>query len=161
MANPNCRLPLLRALLILAAGFWAFSPALQGDWLMDDDFYVTQNALLHDPARLWKIWFAPGSLIEYYPLEATLQAIQWHLWHYATLGYHLTNVILHLIGALLVWKLLSKFGLRFAWLGGLLFAIHPTAVESVAWISEFKNTLSLPPFLLARLNLLAWRKGRA
>jgi tetratricopeptide (TPR) repeat protein len=70
-----------------------------------------------------------------------------------TLDYHLTNVLLHLVGALLVWRLLSKFGLRLAWLGGLIFAIHPVQVESVAWIAELKNTLSLPPFLLA---MCAW-----
>ena len=153
MANPNWKLDLLRSLLIVAAGFWVFSPALQGDWLMDDDFYLTQNALVGDPARLWKIWFAPGSLLEYYPIEASAQAVQWHFWHLHTLGYHLTNVILHVIGALLVWRLLAKFGLRLAWLGGFIFAIHPAVVESVAWISEFKNTLSLPPFLLA---MCAW-----
>ena len=65
MANPNSENFLLRSLLIVAAGFWVFGHALQGGWLMDDDFYLTQNALMHDPARLWKIWFQPGSLIEY------------------------------------------------------------------------------------------------
>jgi len=149
MANPNLKRLLLRALLIVAAGFWVFSPALHGDWLMDDDLYLTQNPLLNDPARLWKIWFAPGSLTEYYPIEASAQAVQWHLWHMNTLGYHLTNLILHILGALLVWRLLAKFKLRLAWLGGVLFAIHPAVVESVAWISEFKNTLSLPFFLLS------------
>jgi branched-subunit amino acid transport protein AzlD len=153
MANPNWKLPGLRAILIVAAGFWVFAPALRGDWLMDDDLYLTQNVLLNDPARLWKIWFSPGSLIEYYPIEASVQAIQWRVWHMDTLGYHLTNVLLHIIGALLVWRLLSKFGMKFAWLGGFLFAVHPATVESVAWISELKNTLSLPPFLMA---LCAW-----
>ena len=153
MANPTRNLLFLRALLIVAAVFWVFSPAVRGDWLMDDDFYLTHNALLNDPARLWKIWFAPGSLTEYYPIEASAQAIQWHLWHLDTVGYHLTNVVLHAMSALLVWRLLAKFGLRYAWLGGFLFAVHPVVVESVAWISEFKNTLSLPPFLLA---MCAW-----
>jgi Tfp pilus assembly protein PilF len=153
MANPNSRLLLIRAMLIVSAAFWVYAPALHGDWIMDDNMYVTQNALLNDPARLWKIWFVPGSLVEYYPIEASLQAIQWYLWHMDTLGYHLTNLILHIVGSMLVWRLLSKFGLRFAWLGGLLFAVHPAAVESVAYISEFKNVLSLPPFLLA---MCAW-----
>jgi len=144
---------LLRALLIVVAALWVYSPTLYGDWLMDDDFYLPQNALLHDPHRLWKIWFAPGSLIEYYPVEATLQAVQWHFWHMHTLGYHVTNELLHVISALLFWRLLERFGLRYAWLGGLLFAVHPANVESVAWIAEFKNTLSLPPFLLA---LCSW-----
>lgn len=153
MVNSNWKLPILRALLIVMAGCWVFAPALHGDWLMDDDLYLTQNALRGDPARLWKIWFAPGSLIEYYPIEASLQALQWRLWHFDTTGYHLTNLALHLLGALLVWRLLAKFGLRLAWLGGLLFAIHPVVVESVAWVAEFKNVLSLPPFLLA---MCAW-----
>jgi tetratricopeptide (TPR) repeat protein len=149
MANPNWKLTLLRALMIVAAGFWVFAPTLHGDWLMDDDTYITQNALLNDPHRLWKTWFAPGSLIEYYPLTATVQAAEWSLWHMDTLGYHLVNLALHLMSALLVWLLLSKLGVRLAWLGGFLFAVHPIVVESVAWISELKNTLSLPPFLLA------------
>jgi len=75
------------------------------------------------------------------------------MWGDDTFGYHLTSVTLHLISALLVWRFFSKLGLRFAWLGGLIFAIHPVQVESVAWISELKNTLSLPPFLLA---MCAW-----
>ena len=52
-----------------------------------------------------------------------------------------------------MWRLLGKLGVRLAWLGGLLFAIHPVLVESVAWIAELKNTLSLPPFLVA---MCAW-----
>lgn len=153
MANPNWIQCWLRSLLIIAAGFWVFSPAMHGDWLMDDDFYLPMNALVNDPHRLWKIWFAPGSLLEYYPVEASLQAGQWHLWHLNTTGYHLCNVALHVIGALLVWRLLARFGLRHAWLGGFLFAVHPANVESVAWIAEFKNVLSLPPFLLC---MCAW-----
>jgi Tfp pilus assembly protein PilF len=115
--------------------------------------YLSHNPLLNEPGRIWKAWFQPGSFIEYYPLEQTIQWMQWQLWGNNTFGYHFTNVCLHLLSAFLVWRLLSKFGLRLAWLGGLIFAVHPMMVESVAWISEFKNTLSLPPFLLA---MCAW-----
>ena len=52
---------------------------------------------------------------------------------------------------MLLWRLLAKLGVRLAWMGGLLFAVHPLAVESVAWISELKNTLSLPLLLLAMI----------
>jgi tetratricopeptide (TPR) repeat protein len=54
-----------------------------------------------------------------------------------------------MINALLVWHLLGKLRLRFAWMGGLIFALHPVQVESVAWISELKNTLSFPFFVLS------------
>ncbi len=143
----------LQVLLVLAAGFWTFSPALLGDFLWDDTVYLSQNAIIQSPDGWWKIWFEPGHAIEYYPITSTVQWLQWHAWHNLTFGYHLTNILLHLISAFLVWRLLAKLGLHFAFLGGLIFALHPTAVESVTWISELKNTLSLPPFLLA---MIAW-----
>jgi uncharacterized membrane protein YeaQ/YmgE (transglycosylase-associated protein family) len=144
---------ILQALVIAAAVLWIYQPVLHGDWLWDDDILVTDNAVVHDPSGLWKIWFDPGSMIDYQPLKVSVSWLQWQLWGNDTLGYHLTNVLLHIVGALLAWRLLSKFGLRLAWLGGLIFAIHPVQVESVAWIAELKNTLSLPLFLLA---MCAW-----
>lgn len=148
-ALPSFRTNLIRAAVIILAGLLVYYPAMNGDWLWDDAIYITGNPLLLDPARLWKAWFVPGSFIEYYPLEQTVQWVQWKLWAGETFGYHFTNVVLHLLSALLVWKLLCKFGLRWAWLGGLIFAIHPMNVESVAYISELKNTLSLPFFILS------------
>ena len=152
--------PFLQAALIALAACWAFGPAVHGDWLWDDDFYITQNVLQHDPARLWKIWFQPGSIVNYFPITATVAWAQWQLWGLDTFGYHLTNIFLHIVNALLVWRLLAKFGLRYGWLGGLIFAVHPTGVESVAWISELKNTLSLPPFLLAACAYLDFEQSR-
>ncbi len=147
------RFLLLQASMIVLAGCWVFSPAIHGDWLWDDHSEILQNPDLRDPAGIWKIWVAPAGY-DYFPLKTTVQWIQWKCWQDATTtGYHLTNVALHLLGALLVWRLLRKLGLRLAWLGGLLFAIHPVVVESAAWIAELKNTLSLPPLLLA---MCAW-----
>jgi tetratricopeptide (TPR) repeat protein len=143
---------LLQCGVMVAAVFAIYGPALQGDWLWDDDTYITGNFLLHTLAGLGKIWFEPGATRDYYPLSSTVQWMQWQLWGMNTLGYHLTNVVLHIVSSLLVWRLLSKFGLRLAWLGGLLFAIHPVQVESVAWISELKNTLSLPLLLGAMIR---------
>ncbi len=140
---------MLQALVIAGTVLWIYWPALHGDWLWDDDLDITGNATTQSPTGLWRIWFEPGSQLDYYPIKASVQWVQWHLWEMDTLGYHLTNVALHIVSALLAWRLLSKFGLRLAWLGGLIFAVHPVQVESVAWIAELKNTLSLPPFLLA------------
>lgn len=147
------RFLLLQASVIVLAGCWVFFPAIHGGWLWDDHSEVLQNPDLRDPHGLWKTWFAPSSP-DYFPLKTTVQWFQWRLWQDTmTTGYHLTSVGLHLLGALLVWHLLRKLGLQLAWLGGLLFAVHPLVVESVAWIAELKNTLSLPPLLLA---MCAW-----
>lgn len=158
---PFRSLPVLQALLIIAATFWIYSPIYHGGWLWDDGLLIRDNRLVHDPAGLSRIWTEPGSLIDYQPVTVSVEWLEWHLWHDNTLGFHLVSIGLHALGSLLVWNLLAKFNLRLAWLGGLLFAVHPAVVESVAWMSELKNTLSLPPFLLA---MCAWidfdRTGR-
>jgi tetratricopeptide (TPR) repeat protein len=123
----------LGGLAIVLLGAWAFAPALHGTFVWDDQSEIVDHAALRDARGLWKIWFAPETP-DYFPLKATVQWVQWQLWQEHTLGYHLTNLALHLASALL---------------GGLLFAVHPVVVESVAWIAELKNTLSLPPLLLA------------
>ena len=151
---------LLRGFLISAVAIWIYWPALHGGWLWDDDVLVLQNDIVHASDGLWKIWFQPQSLIDFFPLKVTVEWIEWHLWADNTLGYHLVSVGLHILGALLVWRLLSKFGLRWAWLGGLIFAVHPVLVESVAWMAELKNTLSLPPFLLAMIFWIDFDEGR-
>ncbi len=92
--------------------------------------------------------------MEFYPLQETTLWLQWCAFGTETFGYHLTNVLLHVLGALLLWRFFAQLGLRHGWLGGLLFVVHPANVESVAWISELKNTLSLPPFLVAMTALL-------
>ena len=150
----------IKALVIIAAGLWIYSPIFCGEWIWDDLRFLPQNPLLHDPDRLWKIWFQPQSFIEYYPIEATVQWAQWDLWHNGTVGYHATNLVLHLASAFLLWHLLAKLGLRCGWLAALLFTVHPLMVESVAWIVELKNTLSLPPLLLAMCVYLDYDKHR-
>ena len=148
----------LRAAVIVLAGTWVYWPALRGGWLWDDGLEIARNELLHRPGGWWRAWVAPAGL-DYYPLKDSLQWVQWHLWGDHTLGYHLTNVGLHLLGALLVWRLLACLGARLGWIGGLLFAVHPLAVESVAWISELKNTLSLPLLLAAMICFVEFDDG--
>jgi Flp pilus assembly protein TadD len=135
--------------VIVAAGWYVFSPALPGDWLWDDTLEVAENPVLRDAHGLWKIWFDPVGLYDYYPIKSSVQWLQWQLWGNDTFGYHLTSLGLHLVSALLFWQVLRKLGVRWAWLGGLLFTVHPLVVESVAWIAEMKNTLALPPLLAA------------
>jgi protein O-mannosyl-transferase len=144
---------LLRTAVIIIAVAWVYSPVFHGAWLWDDDWYILNQPMVGDLAGLWKTWFQPGSWIEYYPLEETLLWIEWHLFGRDTLGYHLVTIALHAGNALLVWRLLAKLGLGKAWLGGLIFAVHPAAVDSVAWIAETKNTMSTLPCLLA---MAAW-----
>jgi len=151
---------LLRAAVIVLAGAWVFWPGIHGGWIWDDYLEIIQNRFLRDRAGIGKIWFRPEGM-DYFPLKTTVQWIEWHLWGDRVEGYHLVSIGLHLLSALLLWRLLRKLGMGLgAWLGALLFAVHPLMVESVAWISEFKNTLSLPFLLLAMITYVDWDRGR-
>ncbi len=133
----------------MAVGLWIYWPALHGGWLWDDDFLVSDNSNLRSLRGLWEIWLAPRTGADYWPLTWTLLWMEWHLWGNEPVGYHLCNLALHICSGILIWRLFNRLGLRWGWLGGLLFVVHPLAVESVAWVSEIKNTLSLPFFLLS------------
>ena len=157
---PPGLMPYFQAAVIIVAAAVIFWPTLHGDWLWDDDTDITQNPFTQSANGLWSIWFEPGTQFDYYPMKASVQWAQWHLWGNDTLGYHVTNLMLHIISALLVWRLFHKLGLKLAWLGGLIFAVHPVQVESVAWIAELKNTLSMPFFLLAAIFYLDFDEQR-
>ena len=141
------------ALLILFAGLFVYAPVFHGDWLWDDDSEITEHAALHTLPGLIDIWSAKGSP-DYLPLKST---VQWIFYRFAgknPTAWHLLNVCLHFFSALLLWKLFARLRIPLPWIGGILWVIHPFAVCSVAWISELKNTLSLPLYLLALLYFI-------
>ena len=148
-----------RIAAIVLACAWVYSPAITGGWIWDDFQEVASNPALKEPGGLAAAWLGRAGP-DYFPLKTTFQWVEWHLWGDATLGYHVASVALHILGALLLWRILAKLGVRSAWLGGLVFAVHPVAVESVAWIAELKNTLSLPPLLLAIGAYLTFDRDR-
>lgn len=144
---------LLRAGLIVGCTAVAYLPALRGGFVWDDDEHVTSNTTLRSLEGLRRIWLEPGATPQYYPLTFTSFWIEWQLWADRAAGYHAVNVVLHAINALLIWRILGRIGVPGAWLAGLIFALHPMHVESVAWITERKNTLS---GLLFLLSAMAW-----
>jgi protein O-mannosyl-transferase len=147
---------LFGAALVVAAYF----PALRGGLLWDDDRHVTQPAL-RSLAGLGQIWTELGTTQQYYPLLHSSFWLEHRLWGDAVLGYHLVNIAQHLLGACLLVLVLQRLNVRGAWLAAAVFALHPVQVESVAWISEQKNTLSLVFYLGATLAYLKFNDTRS
>ena len=147
---------------VYVAALIAYYPMLHGGFIWDDDAHVTKASLrsLHG---LWRIWFEVGATQQYYPVLHSAFWLEHRLWGDAPLGYHLLNVILHATAACLFALVLRRLAVPGAWLGAYIFALHPVCVESVAWVSEQKNTLSAVFYLLSALVYLQWHDtdGRA
>ena len=122
-------------------------------FIWDDDKYVTNNLLLTAPDGLKRIWFSFDSPSQYFPLVYTTFRMERAFWGLNPAGYHWVNLLLHAVNALLLWRLLRRLNVPGAWLAAAIFALHPVQVESVAWITELKNVLSL---FFSLLSLLAW-----
>ncbi len=133
---------------VFAATLLAYFPALRAEFIWNDADYVTAPGL-RSWQGLWRIWTELGATEQYYPFLHSAFWVQHRLWGDAPTGYHLFNVALHAAAGCLLAGILSRLAIRGAWLAAFVFALHPVGVESVAWISEQKNTLSLVFYLLA------------
>jgi len=143
--------------LIVGLALACYWPALHGGLLWDDNAHVTRPAL-QSFGGLGRIWTDLHATQQYYPILHSTFWIEHRLWGDATLGYHLVNVFEHAAAALLLVLVLRRLEVPGAELAGLLFVAHPVGVESVAWISEQKNTLSLVFYLLSALAYLRFAR---
>ena len=139
--------------VLIVLALVVYLPAMQGDWIWGDDQRVYNNPFYKDASGLHEIWFSTKPK-DYWPLFYTSFWIQWQLWGENTLGYHIVNAFFHGLVAVLFWRVLLRLRVPGAWLSGLIFAVHPVHVDSVAWISEFVNPLSGTFYLLAALFYL-------
>jgi tetratricopeptide (TPR) repeat protein len=153
-------------------------------FIWDDDQLLTRNPAIQHGGRnfgpealkgLMMFWAPKDVTIsaDYFPLTSTTLWFEWRLWGtnepnapkehrgIGAPGYHTTNILLHAACAVLLWRALVFLGLRWAWVAALLWAVHPVCVESVAWISERKNTLSMLLYLATFGAWLKWKNGVA
>jgi tetratricopeptide (TPR) repeat protein len=143
----------VRAAVIVALAVAVYLPAMGGGFFWDDESILLRNPLVQGPGGLHDIWFSTRSP-DYQPLVRTALWVEWRVWGEAAAGYHVVNALLHAACAALLWRALLRLKTPGAWLAGLLFAAHPVAAASAAWIAELKNTLSLALCLLSFIAYL-------
>ena len=149
----------LRGALLVGLVLVAYLPALQAGFIWDDDKHLTENPCIVGPLGFAGIWTTAEAT--YYPLVLTTFWVEHALWGLAPLPFHLINVLVHAACAVALWLVLARLLVPGAWLGAAIWALHPVQVESVAWVTELKNTQSGFFFLLAILFFLSWRESRA
>ncbi len=140
------------ALIVLATAV-AYLPSLSGGFILDDKLLLTDNRLIKAADGLYRFWCTTEAT-DYWPVSNTTLWLEWRLWGMHPAGYHVTNLVLHIVEALLIWSILRRLSIPGAFLGALLFAVHPVNVESVAWIAQRKTLMAMLFFLLSILCYL-------
>ncbi len=141
--------------LVVLAGFLAYLPVINGGFVLDDDLLVTNNHLVKASGGLCHLWCTTEAL-DYWPLSISSFWIEWRLWGMHAAGYHVTNLVLHIVESLLIWIILRRMSTAGAFLAAMIFAVHPVNAESVAWIAQRKNLMAMLFFLL---SILWYMKG--
>ncbi len=129
----------LLAIVVLAAHL----PGVWNGFVWDDDANVTANPTVLSTAGLARIWADPLANQQYYPLTHTSHWLVVRMFGLAAWAHHATNVLLQLGAAILLWALLRRLLVPGAWVAAAVFGVHPLQVESVSWITERKNVLSM------------------
>lgn len=137
------------ASLLLA--FQIYSPALNGEFLFDDDYL---------PFLLPEVQDAP--LRSWLGVRPLLMFTYWLNYRYGGLDpfpYHAVNVVLHALNAVLIWIILTRLLRRTGETSGhatltagccaALFLLHPANTEAVAYVASRSETLSIFFFLSA------------
>lgn len=162
--TPSRRAALLHGLLLGAVGVAVYANALTGEFLYDDEFLIQRNRFITSCAFLKDIFttdltagaYRPSNF--YRPLQTLAYLLVYPFSGYRVLGYHLLNVLLHAVNALLVWRLAAGLlaSPMAAFAAGLLFVVHPVHTSAVAYISGTADPLAAVFTLLA---LLAHLRG--
>ncbi|MEY4917416.1 MAG: hypothetical protein RL616_1329 [Verrucomicrobiota bacterium] len=153
--------PKILGLLLGLVTLCVFWPAKDFDFLgYDDPGYFSENPnILGGVTAANVAWaFTSGDAANWHPLTWLSLMLDAEIFGHGPAGPHLTNILFHAANAALLFFLLLRLtGARWrSLLVAALFALHPLHVESVAWIAERKDVLSLFFELLALLAYARW-----
>ena len=147
--KPNVFVSAGAAIIVLTV-FIVYFPSLNGGFIWDDELFVTKNQITTSSDGLYRFW-CTNDPIDYWPLTNSTFWIEWRLWGMNSTGYHVTNLLLHIATAIMIWIILRKLSIPGAFLAAMIFVVHPVNVESVAWIAQRKNLTAMLFLLLSIL----------
>lgn len=154
--------------LFIVIIFTCFQPALQNKFVWDDNYYLGKNENYQGLGLKNLKWmFTTSCDGNYHPLYWLSFGLDYLIWGKNLAGYHLTNILLHIVATLLLYQFIilvlkkqfqnkKNFGPLIlqlsAMLGSLFFAIYPLRVEPVAWLSSRADLLCGIFYILTLIN---------
>src|SRR6187549_2618519 len=143
--------------VILLLSFVIYLPVFNNKFLAwDDNLYIKDNPLIYS-INLKDI-FSQYVMGNYHPLTILTFAIEYQFFGLNETGYHVINLLLHLLNVVLVFYVINLLvnNPTVALVAALLFGIHPLHVESVAWAAELKDLLYTFFFLASYIFYLKY-----
>ena len=155
---------LLCCLLLFGLVYWTFLPSLDGKFIdIDDGVFVIRNPRLDLSWSNFAWVFSHTECANWIPLTMCSFMLDHQFYGFDPWGYHLTNVVLHAVNTVLVFGVLRELT-GATWrslLVAALFGLHPLRTESVAWVSERKDVLSMIFWLLTLWTYAQFARGAA
>jgi tetratricopeptide (TPR) repeat protein len=154
-------------LLILAiAGFFVYFNSFSNQLFWDDDDMITNNVYVHDlsyfPKYFSESLIAGAGQVDNYwrPLVLLSLAVDYHFFGLNSAGYHVVNLLWHLLAAWLAFLLIDRLTKRrwLAFLPALFFLIHPLQTEAVTYVSGRADPMSAVFILLSLLSYVLFRQ---
>ena len=101
------------AFVLVVVTILAYQPVWHAGFIWDDDVLITENRMVTASDGLHRLWFTTEAP-DYYPLTSSLWWLEWRLWGRSAMGYHVVNVLLHAVNAVLVWIILRRLKIAVA-----------------------------------------------
>ena len=163
----------LRCLLLAVVGFAVRAPALQGQLIWDDQYLARDNPFIKSPLLALEAFrhylFLDSYSAHYRPVQNLSYMFDYAFWNTNTFGFHLTNVLLHVLSGVLLYFLLRRLFVRLGALSGKLdpslaalavaaiWLVHPVHSAAVDYISGRADSLA---FVFACAAWLLFFKAR-
>jgi len=148
----NKFIPFFCYITIIIVTYAVFQNSLSNDFVFDDESVIIGNASIQNLSSIPKFFTADEGFHKvigryYRPIVSSTYALDYYIWGLDPYGFHLTNVIIHIISCLLLFKIFRVLFWRYKYrnlislLSTLIFAVHPIHTEAVSWVSGRTDSL--------------------
>jgi protein O-mannosyl-transferase len=158
-------------IILALVSFAVYSNSLYNDFVFDDESVVQGDPTIMELSNIPKFFTGEMGFHKvigayYRPVVSSSFAIDYALWKFNPFGFHLTNVLMHMVNVLLFFALLrlmftdvhSKFKDYAILIGALVFAVHPIHTEVVAWVSGRTDGLACTFFFASFIFYLKYSR---